>query len=175
VEDGRLDLSEDEEDRIEHLSVGDPSIILHAGFATRLISLLIDAVILGIVAILLAAVFWLITGVAPTYVASGRTGSNEFLLFWAIYIVIVFAYSVVLTASEGQTFGKQAMSIAVVEKDGTTPSLSRAFARSIYSIFSMVCLGAGFFAIIRDPAKQAWHDRWANTYVISLDEATERL
>jgi uncharacterized RDD family membrane protein YckC len=175
VDDANVDVSVNEEERIEHLAIADPNLILHAGFASRVVSFLIDSVILIFAAALLEAVFWLVSGVPPIDVSFSRLDTAPFLLYSVIYMAIVFAYFVLLVASEGQTFGKQAMRIAVVEKDGTTPSLETASLRCLYSIASLLCFGAGFIAILNDPARQAWHDRWANTYVISLDEATERL
>jgi len=175
IEDASVDISSDEEERIEQLAIGDPVVALHAGLTTRIISFVIDAIILLILGGVLASLYWLITGVPPAGLGIGHTNTWQIVLYFVIYALLIFVYSVALTASEGQTFGKQAMQIAVVEKDGTTPSIGTACVRTLSSFISIICLGAGFFAILHDPQKQAWHDRWSNTYVISLDEATERL
>ena len=174
-DDAHVNNAEDEDARIEHLSVGNPDVVLHAGFVSRLISNIIDFSLLVLAALLLASIFWLLTGDLPAGLSTLSVQPLQFILFWGLYIVMVFAYSVLLVASDGQTIGKQATRIAVVQKDGTTPSLGAAAARWLYSLVSMICLGAGFFAIIRDPEKQAWHDHWANTYVITMDEGTERI
>ncbi len=175
VEDAAIDLVEAEDDRVENLAIADPSVALHAGFATRLFSGAIDLFVVILAAVLLVSLFWLVSGTAPVGLVRGSSQLGEELLFWAAYLAVVVTYFVLLTASEGQTLGKQAMRITVVLADGTTPSVGTAAVRFVYSLFSCVCLGAGFIAIINNSEKQAWHDAWANTYVISLDEATERL
>jgi len=175
VDDVRDDDLEDEEERIEHLAVGDPAITLHAGFASRVVSGVIDLAIFVLIGLVLISLFWLVTGIPPSIFSAYHDDLGKLFIFWALYILLVVTYSVLFLTSEGQTLGKQAMRIAVVQEDGTTPTVNTAFLRTIYSFLSFFCVGAGFFAIIKDPDKQAWHDRWAKTYVISLDEATERL
>jgi uncharacterized RDD family membrane protein YckC len=175
LEDARVDNAIEEEDRIEHLAVADPALVLHAGFASRLFAALIDLVLLVIAAVLLAAVFWLLTGFPPVAIRMYHARPYQFISYWSIFFLITVAYSVVFTAAEGQTLGKQAMRLAVVEEDGTTPSIQAALVRYAGSLVSMLCLGIGFFAVLRDPQKRAWHDHWSGTYVVSLDEATERL
>jgi len=175
VDDARVDELEGEEERIESLAVGDPAVTLHAGFASRIISVAIDLVVVLVVGFVLAAVFWLVTAAPPVIFNFAHGDVSKPILFWSIFILLILAYFVFFVAAEGQTLGKQAMRIAVVEEDGTTPTITTSFIRTIYAFISLVCVGAGFFAILKDPDKQAWHDRWAKTYVISLDEATERL
>jgi uncharacterized RDD family membrane protein YckC len=175
TDDAPVSIPEDEEERIEHLPVGNPATLLHASFASRLESLLLDVYVLSIVAIILVSAFWLVTGNPPAVSVGIGAPTVEQLIYWIVYVILIVAYSVLLTASDGQTLGKQAMRIAVVERDGSAPSLGTIVIRTLGSFVSFVCFGAGFIAILRNPEKQAWHDHWSDTFVISLDEATERL
>jgi uncharacterized RDD family membrane protein YckC len=40
--------------------------------------------------------------------------------------------------------------------------------RGLTGIFSLAVVGIGFLWILRDPERQAWHDRVAGTYVVKV-------
>jgi uncharacterized RDD family membrane protein YckC len=89
----------------------------------------------------------------------------------ALPALIVFltpwAYYVILTGTKGQTVGKMALGIKVVDANGDIPGLGRAALREIIGkTISGLVLGLGYFWIIWDPNKQGWHDKIASTHVI---------
>ena len=45
---------------------------------------------------------------------------------------------------------------------------AEALVRGLTGIFSLAVVGLGFFWILRDPERQAWHDRIAGTYVVKV-------
>ena len=123
----------------------------YAGFWIRLVAALVDGVILFVVAIILA----LITGGLSVYV------------HWLIYIL----YSVLLTGLRGQTLGKQLLGIRVVNQNGEVPGIGRAILREVIGkLVSMIVFYLGYFWVLFDRRKQAWHDKIAGTYVIRVEK-----
>jgi uncharacterized RDD family membrane protein YckC len=52
--------------------------------------------------------------------------------------------------------------------DGTAMRFVDGLVRGLASIFSVVVFGAGFLWVLRDPERQAWHDKIAGTYVVKV-------
>jgi uncharacterized RDD family membrane protein YckC len=66
----------------------------------------------------------------------------------------------------GQTPGMRFLSIRIVHDGSSELGLGRAIRRVLAVLLSLLPLGLGFFAILRDPKRRAWHDRIAHTEVI---------
>ncbi len=91
------------------------------------------------------------------------------------WLVVVWAYYVILTGIRGQTFGKMALGIKVVDVNGNIPGLGRAALREIVGkIISTLVFWLGFLWTIWDPNKQGWHDKLASTYVIRVSDTEAR-
>ena len=123
-----------------------------AGFVDRLIAVIIDALVL------------LIPN-AIIYFAIGDVLGN------LLSFLIGAAYAVYFWSSTGQTPGKKLMKLKVVKADGgaiLTPG--EAVVRYIGQIISAIPLGLGYFWVIWDPKREAWHDKIAGTKVLKLDE-----
>jgi uncharacterized RDD family membrane protein YckC len=70
----------------------------------------------------------------------------------------------------GQTPGKMAVSIKVVNYEGDRPGLANAALREILGkLISTIVLFIGFLWIIFDDNKQGWHDKIASTYVVKVE------
>ena len=52
--------------------------------------------------------------------------------------------------------------------DGSPLRFVDALVRGIASLFSVAVVGLGFFWILKDEERQAWHDLIAGTYVVSV-------
>ena len=52
--------------------------------------------------------------------------------------------------------------------DGGRIAFPDALVRGLTGIFSLAVFGIGFLWILKDPDKQAWHDRVAGTYVVKV-------
>ena len=85
-----------------------------------------------------------------------------------LVLLMALAYHVGFIAWKGTTVGGIIMQLRVVRMDGTPVRGADALVRGLASIFSTVVLGLGFLWIIRDPERQAWHDRIAGTYVVKV-------
>ena len=66
------------------------------------------------------------------------------------------------------TVGGIVAHLRVVRMDGTPLSVGDALIRALGAMFSALALGLGFLWILRDPDRQAWHDKIAGTCVVKV-------
>lgn len=121
-----------------------------AGFWRRFGAVLIDGIIVGIpFAILFAA----LKGVG-----------------YALGLVIAIGYFVYFEgAPTGQTFGKKALGIRVIDFNTGGPiGPGRAFIRYIGRIVSSIPIYLGYFWMLWDGEKQTWHDKFAGSVVVPV-------
>jgi uncharacterized RDD family membrane protein YckC len=84
------------------------------------------------------------------------------------FFLLLFLYRAAFWAWKGTTVGGIILQLRVVRTDGAPLGLSDAVVRGLSSVFSIVVLGLGCLWILRDPERQAWHDRIAGTYVVKV-------
>ena len=90
-------------------------------------------------------------------------------LFFIGFIVNLAYYTYFEGGDTGQTFGKRAMNIRVVDaQHGGSIGYSRAFIRWITHILSAIPLGLGYFWMLWDPERQTWHDKFAAAVVVTV-------
>ena len=123
-----------------------------AGFWERFAAYLIDSIILS----------------APIYIVVLAV-PDALLAFQLISFVAAIAYYAVLEGSEtGQTLGKKALGIRVVDQDtwqpgvGTGRGIGRYFARFLSSLPFFL----GYFWMLWDKDKQTFHDKLARTRIV---------
>lgn len=162
----------------------------YANVGIRFVALLLDflanAVILVLVgAILLASDIsnwineidrWNGYGVAPEF------PMGKVYLVGILGVVIWFIYRVWMEINRGQTLGKMALKIKVVDVNGNTPTISASLARNswylVYFVAGLIPL-LGFVVQIGVPVamaitigthtyRQSFTDRWAKTYVVRV-------
>lgn len=128
----------------------DTSYVL-AGFGPRLVSAIIDGLIVGFIGALL-------------FGAGRGTGG----LIGALVGLAYYWYC--WTRQDGQTFGKKIMNLRVIKADGSPMTDSDAVVRYIgYYVNSFVfCLG--WIWALFDSKSQGWHDKMANTYVVTAED-----
>jgi uncharacterized RDD family membrane protein YckC len=88
----------------------------------------------------------------------------------ALTTLLSLAYGTAMEGSErGQTVGKMALGIRVYDfRAGGSIGYGRAFIRQIVKIISAIPLGLGYFWMIWDKEKQAWHDKAATDVVVPV-------
>ena len=120
-----------------------------ASFWRRLGAILIDAILLGIVGGVLAAIV-------------GQNTAN------AINIVIGLAYFAYFEGSgSGQTVGKKALGIRVIDfRSGGPIGFGRGLIRYLGRILSTIPCFLGYLWMLWDGEKQTWHDKLATTVVV---------
>lgn len=135
-----------------------------ASFLRRFAASIIDLVVIMIVLMPLAFV----TGDYQSF--SGTEAGSGSMLYNFLSYAVSWGYFMFFIGSRGQTLGKMAVKIKVVRKeDGQAPGYLKAFLREIVGKFiSSLILALGYFWVIWDKEKQAWHDKIAGTYVIKL-------
>jgi uncharacterized RDD family membrane protein YckC len=147
------------------------------GFWRRAVAAVIDQIILGFIYSIL---FMLGTMV-------GLSGFNTYsytlqpdglmkpfggfmLLYHGFCILINIGYFTYFHGTIGQTPGKMAMSLKVMQVSGEEMTPGVAFLRWVGYIVSSLGLFLGYIWVAFDPRKQGWHDKIAGTVVILKKE-----
>ena len=129
------------------LPVTDLASYPHAAFADRLAAFVLD-VILVVIAV---------------QVLDLNRHDNDSAGF-----VLLLAYHIGFWTWRSTTVGGIICQLRIVRVDGAPLTFADALVRGLAGIFSLAVLGLGFLWILRDPERQAWHDRIAGTYVVKV-------
>ena len=120
-----------------------------ASFGLRLVAAIIDGILLGVIGTIVRVILGDVLGAA-------------------VNLLLGLAYYAYLEGSpSGQTVGKRAMSIRVIDFAGAGPiGPGRALIRYVGRIVSAIPCGLGYFWMLWDSEKQTWHDKFATTVVV---------
>ena len=89
------------------------------------------------------------------------------LTFYALMVVIVIAYTILLWAFLGGTLGQRALGMEIRrESDGRRIGFWRACLRYLGYIVAVIPFAIGLFWVGLDARKQGWHDKIAHTFVV---------
>ena len=125
----------------------------YAGFWIRFGAAIIDCVLVLVVLVFLVLGRGLILFRFP------------FPIFWFVPVLYYWLF----TGLKGQTPGKMAVGIKVVDNQGKVPGLGIAALREVIGkIVSSIALCIGYLWIAWDKEKRGWHDRIASTHVIKV-------
>jgi len=120
-----------------------------AGFWRRFAAAFLDGLILGVI------------GFIGGVILGSDNAANVAGLLLGI------AYYTYLEGSTGQTLGKKALGIRVIDlKGGGSIGYGRAFIRYIGRFVSGIVLLLGYLWMLWDKEKQTWHDKFANSVVV---------
>jgi uncharacterized RDD family membrane protein YckC len=103
------------------------------------------------------------------YLCEQPTGAGLaiILLVGLALFVAGVAYYAYFHGTSGQTLGKRAVGIAVVDRQTGAPiGTGRAIGRYFATILSSVVCGLGFLWAIWDSEKQTWHDKLVRSVVV---------
>ena len=129
------------------LAVGELPQREYMGFWIRLAALLVDSILILILLAFLSRIF-------------GTAGIFVVYLFGLLYYIL-------LTTMQGQTLGKMALGIRVVDSQGNIPSLGMVLLREVVGKFiSGIFFDLGYAWVAWDQEKRGWHDHIAGTFVI---------
>jgi uncharacterized RDD family membrane protein YckC len=122
-----------------------------AGFWRRFAAYFVDAVLIGIVSSVLAAII----------------GFRNYSWISPVLGLIYFTY--LEGGLSGQTFGKRMLGIRVYDfRAGGPIGYGRAFIRTIGRYVSAIVCLLGYFWMLWDKEKQTWHDKFANDVVVPV-------
>ena len=150
----------------------------------RFLARLIDGLVLGVVYILLSAIF------RPVFI-SGVDSTGELFAFYTVvsilWTAVAIGYFAFLESSRGQTVGKMVMKLRTQGPDGADPTLAQGVRRNIFYAFELLAIIPliGFwlgplvtfvavsliaFGIHSDKvSRQGWHDEFAGgTRVVKI-------
>jgi uncharacterized RDD family membrane protein YckC len=136
-----------------------------AGVARRLGAGVIDVTILGTIA---AGVVLLTLRVSQLTVEQWRVLPLAPML--AFLLLLCGGYFVLFTAAGGQTIGKMATRIRVVNAADNQPArvpFRAAVVRTVSCLGSVLALGTGFLPVLFSGDRRAFHDRVAETRVVA--------
>jgi uncharacterized RDD family membrane protein YckC len=91
------------------------------------------------------------------------------IVFFALFPVFYYVY---LHGAYGQTFGKMALRIKVLNEDGTPLDYRKAFLRWLGYFLCDLTLNIGYLWAAFDPRKQGLHDKVCRTVVIHENART---
>lgn len=149
---------------------GDPdSEAEEAGFVTRLVAFAIDiALIVGALSL---------SGAVISALIPFAFGDGDGLPTWALVVLLVlgFGFGAAVFANfwylVGQTPGMRFLGIRLVADGGGDVSYRMAVRRAYVLPLAIASAGLGVLAILVNPKRQGWHDRFAHTVVI-YDESS---
>jgi uncharacterized RDD family membrane protein YckC len=84
------------------------------------------------------------------------------------FFTLLLCYHVIFWTLKATTVGGIICNLRVVRTDGNPLGFADALIRGLSSIFSIAALGIGCLWILYDADSQAWHDRFAGTYVVKV-------
>src|SRR5580704_1672621 len=124
----------------------------------RLLSALIDGVIIASACTFFAFIFWKLTGIRPPRLeATGVLGGLGIVL-WA-------AYQYLLVVHAGTTPGLRLAGLELLRFDERRAPRRLRRWRVLASYLSAVSLGMGYFWVFLDEDSLCWHDRITHTYL----------
>jgi uncharacterized RDD family membrane protein YckC len=140
------------------------------GLWRRLAAMAYDAVLLAGVLVLASALVTL-----PLGIGLGREAADvlfrspwfrwPFFLYW---LAVLAGFHLWFWTHGGQTLGMKTWRIRVVRTDGSPLGLRDAAARYGAAVLSWLPLGMGFWWVLVDPARLAWHDRLSGTRLVRV-------
>lgn len=129
-----------------------------ASFLRRVAALLLDSVIIT------AAIFAAALAIA---VITGGESSSAIVIVQAFAQLSVLVYYALLEGRSGQTLGKKALGIRVIDVSSGGPiGVGRAVLRYLARILSSLPLFLGYLWMLWDPKGQTWHDKLASSVVV---------
>jgi uncharacterized RDD family membrane protein YckC len=85
-----------------------------------------------------------------------------------LVLLMIVSYHVGFWLWKATTLGGIICQLRVVRIDGGVLQPLDAVVRGVTAIFSLAAFGLGALWILRDPERQAWHDKVAGTYVVRV-------
>src|SRR2546423_8942495 len=133
----------------------------YSGLVTRAIAAAIDAVLINLAALFVAAVVALVLSIFPV---THNTKTVLAVIGGALFAVWAIGYFVTFWSTTGQTPGDRVMRVTVRREDGGQLKPWRAFVRLVGAVLGLVFL-LGYVPILLNRRRRALHDWMAGTVV----------
>lgn len=137
----------------------------YAGFFVRLCAYFIDLVLINF-GTSIVGIFGAFSGL---FIFT-KTVFFSFTLWDVISKLILFFYFVILTYTSGQTIGKMALGIKVINPEEKL-NIIQVIVREVFAKFlSGIIMGIGYIMIGPDSQKRALHDHLSDTRVVYTND-----
>ena len=136
---------------------GGPPLAIRGSFWVRLLSVIIDGVILGIVGGIIGGVLAVLAGERAMNAGQGLGG------------LIGLLYYLYFWSQRGQTPGGMVMNLRLVNAAGENPSLGSVVIRYFAQILSTIPFFLGYLWAFGEK-RRTWHDMLAGTWVIKTNQ-----
>ncbi len=133
-----------------------------AGPRRRVLAVLVDVLVLGVIDVAVLYFTMRISGVTLSEI-----GLLPPIPLAGFYLLLDIGYLIVFIGIVGQTLGKMATGIKVVSADGARLDLARSTLRALGCVVTAATLGIGFLPALAG-GERALHDRLARTRVCRL-------
>jgi uncharacterized RDD family membrane protein YckC len=140
-------------------------VLRYAGFWVRFVAKFIDIIILWIVGLLIYYAAFMLFFLDDNFLFTPAR-MMVFMLVYVLQISFNIAYATFFIGKHGATPGKMALSLSVVNPDGSKVSYLKAFGRFFAEMVSGIILAIGYIMAAFDDEKRALHDRICSTRVI---------
>ncbi len=159
---------------------GDPGDIRGVGFWPRVGARAIDAIVHLLIALFAGLLFGILLVIAARMTGQSATmllakqQHTRFTTFVFSLLGLV-AYETICEGWHGGTLGKLALSMVVVQEDGTPCRPVPALIRSLAYFFDSLFFGIiGYLAMNKSPQEQRHGDVWAHTIVCRRHDAPQQ-
>ena len=145
----------------------------YADISARLSAIVIDGLMhFGSIVLLWPVLFVLGGAVEPGGSGLVRTLASLLFILMPIGLVWFAIWNTIYRMGKtGQSLGRKATHIAVLDAEGSPIGFGRAFLRETVGRFvSGIALGIGYLNFFRDNDRQTWHDKMVDSYVYSVPE-----
>lgn len=145
-----------------------------AGFFSRAEAFIIDLIILGVVNLVGSTFvqamirFFRLTDLVNTVLDALENATTQIAVGSVGITLVVIGYFTFFWTLVGYTPGKAILGLRVVKRNGEKISFFRALVRFFSYWISAIPLFLGYFWVLWDSKRQAWHDKIAGTQVIYI-------
>lgn len=134
------------------------NIVTPASPFVRLAALLYDA-------LLLTALWFVVGGIAVAVNGGEGLAENNPFMPTAMFLIWVW-FNLHFWRRGGQTLGMRAWRLRLLTTNGNNLTLLQCLLRLVAAVPSLALFGLGYFWILIDKDKLAWHDKYSETRVI---------
>jgi uncharacterized RDD family membrane protein YckC len=142
-----------------------------AGLLRRLAAMLYDGLLLLAILMIATAAFLPFTGGEAITPRDHPALEFAYRLVLAGLVVLFFG---IFWTRRGQTLGMASWRLRVEREDGGRLTWGDTVRRLASALLSLLPLGLGFFWILVDRDRRAWHDRLSRTRIVVVPKAEPR-
>jgi uncharacterized RDD family membrane protein YckC len=142
----------------------------NAGLLKRFVAFVIDLVLFFTIPFLAVPLFYKTT--ADTFIPFAAHYLTLLIIFLFLAIPLIVLYQAFFISRFGGTLGKLIMGIKVLNEESNYIDFKTAFLRQTAGyVFSLQFFGLGFWRLLKNPYKRAWHDDLFGTKVVTVRSA----